>query len=116
MLMRFLAALIHLALARQRPVLRRYWKLMWSSNQKDYIQCSSQVIDSAGDATIVNSLDNSDSMSSMNALSHSLSDIRAMQQADPDIENLLSWVTQSQRPSRRKLQVAIRKQEAFDLI
>ncbi len=75
-----------------------------SSNQTDTeIPCSSVVPDSAGDATVKNSLDNSDSMSPINAVSHSLSDIRAMQNADPDIKAALSWVAHSQRPSRRKL-------------
>ncbi|KAG1940175.1 thy-1 membrane glycoprotein [Pimephales promelas] len=61
-----------------------------SSGQTDDITRSSEVTDSAGDATAVNAHDNSDCMSSMNVLSHSLSDIRAMQHADPDIKTVLS--------------------------
>ncbi len=44
--------------------------------------------------------------SPINALSHSLSEIRAMQNADLDIKTALSWVAHAQRPSRRQLQGA----------
>ncbi len=67
---------------------------------------SSEVKNLPGDATAENSLDNSDGTSPINALSHSLSEIRAMQNADLDIKTALSWVANAQRPSRRKLQGA----------
>ncbi len=67
---------------------------------------SSEVKNLPGDATAENSLDNSDGTSPINALSHSLSEIRAMQNADLDIKTALSWVANAQRLSRKKLQGA----------
>ncbi len=80
---------------------------MVSSNQTgNDTSHSSEIKDSAGDVTAENSLDNSDGMSPINALSHSLSDIRAMQNADLDIKTVLSWLAHAQRPSRIKIQRA----------
>ncbi|KAI2665719.1 Retrovirus-related Pol polyprotein [Labeo rohita] len=77
-----------------------------SSDQTDInISCSPEVVDSAGDVTMEKS-NNLEGMSPFNALSHSLSDIRVMQNVDPDIKTALSWVEHSQRPSRKNLQGA----------
>ncbi|KAI5610196.1 hypothetical protein C0J50_5549, partial [Silurus asotus] len=70
------------------------------------IPCSSDVPASTGAGAAVGSLSNSDRGSHINTLSYSVSDIRAMQHADPDILTVLGWVAQSIRPPRRRLQGA----------
>lgn len=76
-----------------------------SSYQTD-ITHSSKAKDSTGDMTAEDPLEHSGGMSPIDVLSHSLSDIRAMQAADTDINTALSWVAHAQRPPRRKIQGA----------
>lgn len=64
---------------------------------------SSVVTDSADTAAPENPQHRPGGMSPFSALSHSSADVRAMQDADPNIGTVLDWVSQSHRPPRWKL-------------
>lgn len=69
--------------------------------------CPSTVVRSPREKTAAHLPDFPDSDTvSMNALSFNTLDIRASQQADPDIRIVLNWAEQSQRPPRRQLRGA----------
>lgn len=78
-----------------------------SANQPNTdIPCCSDVVDPLEEVTTANVSDISDCMVALKVLSFTIPDITALQQADPDIITVLSWVEDLQRPVRRQIKGA----------